>query len=87
MKKVPIIPPLLIDDHFDHSFANQCSLINNNSKFPLNRAYIMTSLLSSVNIKEDILNIQKSLDVNMTHGHYDISISMLKLSQNPFQNH
>ena len=47
----------------------------------------MTSLLNSVNIKEDILNIQKSLDVNMTHGHYDISISMLKLSQNPFQNH
>ena len=41
-----------------------------------------TSLLSSVNIKEsDILNILKSLDANKAHGHDDISIRMLKLSQ------
>ena len=41
-----------------------------------------TSLLSSTGIKEsDILNIQKSLNANKAHGHDDVSISMLQLSQ------
>ena len=39
-------------------------------------------MLSSVDIKDlDILNILKSLDPNKAHGHDDISIRMLKLSQ------
>ena len=90
-KKVPIIPPLLINDHFvsnfnekanyfNDFFVNQCSLINNHSKLPLNRASITTSFLSFVSIKEsDILSILKSLDANKAHGHDDISIRMLKL--------
>ena len=90
-KKVPIIPALLINthsgtnfsvkaNHFKDFFANQCSLINNHSKLPLNRVSITTSLLSSVKIKDsDILNILKSLDSNNAHGHDDISIRMLKL--------
>ena len=62
-------------------FANQCYLINNNSKLPLNRASFTTSILSSINIKEsDILNTLKSLDVNKVHGYDDISIRILKLS-------
>ena len=91
-KKVPIIPPLLINDHFvtklnekanyfNEFFVNKCSLINNHSKLPLNRDSVTTSLLSSVSIKEsDILSILKSLDTNKAHGHDDISIRMLKLS-------
>ena len=91
-RKVPIVPPLLINDHFvanlnekanhfNDFFVNQCSLINNQSKLPLNRDSITTSLLSFVNIKEsNILNILKSLDANKAHGHDDISIRMLKLS-------
>ena len=62
-KKVPIIPPLLINDnfvtnlnekayYFNEFFVNQCSLINNRSKLPLNRDSITTSLLSSVSIKD-----------------------------------
>ena len=78
-KKVPIIPPLLMNDHFVTSFsekanhfndvfANQCSLINNRSKLPMNRSSITTSLLRSVNIKESgILNIPKSSDANNAH--------------------
>ena len=39
-------------------------------------------MLSSIDIKEsDILNILKSLDANKAHGHDEISIRMLKLSQ------
>ena len=48
----------------------------------MDQAPYMTSLLSSVDIKEsDILNTLKSLDADKTHGHDDISIRMLKLSQ------
>ena len=91
-KKVPIIPALLISNHFvtnfnkksnylNGFFVNQFSLINNHSKLPLNRDSITTSLLSSVSIKEsDILSILKSLDANRAHGHDDISIRMLQLS-------
>ena len=50
-------------------------------KLPMDQASYMTSLLSSVDIKESgILNILKSLDANKAHGHDDISIRMLKLS-------
>ena len=48
----------------------------------MDQAPYTTSLLSSVYIKElDILNILKSVDPNKAHGHDDISITMLKLSQ------
>ena len=61
-KKVAIIAALLINDHsginfneksnhFKDFFANQCSLINNHNKLPLNRASTTISLLRSVNIK------------------------------------
>ena len=91
-KKVPITPPLLINDDFVTNFnekanwfndflANQSFLIKNNSKLPLNRSSVTTSLSSSVNIKESyILNILKSLDVNKAYGQDDFSIRMLKLS-------
>ena len=48
----------------------------------MDQAPYTTSLLSSVHIKEsNILNILKFLDDNKAHGHDDISIRMLKLSQ------
>ena len=90
-KKIPIIPPLLINDqlvtnfnkkanNFSKYFSNQCSAIDNSSKLQMEQAPYTTSLLSSVDIEEsDILNILKSL--NKAHGHDDISIRMLKLSQ------
>ena len=90
-KKFPIIPSLLVNyhfvansnekvNHFSDAFANQCSLINSHRKLTLDRASTTTSLLGSVNIKEsDILNILNSLDTKKSHGHDDISISMLEL--------
>ena len=50
-KKVPVIPPLLINNklisdfkvkanHFNHFFASQCILLNNNSKLPENQTYV-----------------------------------------------
>ena len=92
MEKIPIIPPLLINDqlvsnfnekeYFNKYFANQCSVIDNSSKLPTDQAPYTTSLLSSIDIKEsDILNILKPLDANKAHGHENISIRILKLFQ------
>ena len=92
-EKNPIIPPLLINDqlvtnfnekanNFNEYFSNQCSVTDNSCKLPMDQALYTTSLLRSFDIKEsDILNILKSLDVNKAHGHDDISIRMLNLSQ------
>ena len=92
-KKIQIIPPLLINDqlvtnfndranNFDEYFSNQCSVIDNSSKLLTDQAPYTTSLLSSIDVKEsNILNILESLDANKAHGHDDVSIRMLKLSQ------
>ena len=92
-KKIPIILPLHIYDqivtnfnekanNFNKYFSNQCSVIDNSSKLPTDQTPYTASLLSSTDIKDsDILNILKSLDANKAHGHDDISIRMLKLSQ------
>ena len=92
-KKMPIIPPLLINDQlvtnfdeknnsFDEYYSNQCSITDNSNKLPMDQGPYTTSLLTSLDIKEsDILNIQKSLDANKADGHGDISFRMLKLSQ------
>ena len=92
-KKIPIITPLLINNqlvtnfnkkvnNFNEYFSSHCSLIDNSSRLPTDQAPYVTPLLSSIDIKEsDILNILKSLDANKAHGHDEISIRMLKLSQ------
>ena len=82
-KKSPIVPPLLISNqlvtnfnkkanNFNEYFSNQCSVIDNSSKLPMDQAPHTTSLLSSVDVKKsDILNILKSLDVNKAYRHDD----------------
>ena len=92
-KKIPIIPPLLINDqlvtnfnnkanNFDEHSSNQYSVIDNSSKLLTDQAAYTTSLLSSLDIKKsDILDILESLDTNKVHGHDDISNRMLKVSQ------
>ena len=78
---MPIMHPLLINDHFvTNFFASQCSLINSNNKLSLNRVSSTTSMSSSVNVNEpDIFNILKSLDAAKAYRHNDISIKILKL--------
>ena len=56
-KKIPIIPPLLINDqlvtnfnekanNFNEHFSNQCSVIDNSSKLPIDQTPYTTSLLN-----------------------------------------
>ena len=90
-KKVPIIPPLLIDNkiisdfeakanHFNNLFASQCTPLNNNSKIPENQTYTTNTKLSFIKFEnKDIINIIRSLNVDKAHGHDNISIRMLKI--------
>ena len=90
-RKIPIIPPLLINDkletdfkkkshHFNAFFASECTPLIKNSALPDSVDYISTAKLSSVNFNNvDILKIIKSLNVNKAHGHDDIYIRMIML--------
>ena len=90
-KKVPIIPPLLINNeiisdfeakanHFNNFFASQCTPLNNNSKIPENQTYKTNTKLSLIKfMNKDIINIIRSLNEDKAHGYDNISIRMLKI--------
>ena len=90
-KTVPCITPLSENNEyitdfkkkaelFNSIFANQCSLINNNSQPPQTLSYKTKERLSSVKITDDdILKIIAKLDPNKAHGHDKISILMIKI--------
>ena len=90
-KKIPCIPPLYHDDKFvcdfeekskifNNYFAQQCSVINNNSTVPEKILYRTdASLAKIVFTADDIANIINILDSNKSLGHDNISIRMLKI--------
>ena len=90
-KKIPLIPPLLVDDKFvtdmktkanifNKFFAEQCIPLKNDSKRSSNQIFLTQSRLSSLDFSEDeILKIIRALNIHKTHGHDDISIRMIKI--------
>ena len=63
-----------------NAFLSQSNPLPNNSKLPENQTYITETKLSSFDIEdEDICKIIKALGINKAHGHYEVSIRMLKL--------
>ena len=90
-KKVPLIPPLLIDNElepdfklkanfFNKFFADKCIPIQNNSTIPRFTEYKSMSRFTKINFDdESLLKIVRSLDINKAHGHDDISIRMIKI--------
>ena len=90
-KKIPVIPPLLIDNNFvtdiqtkaniiNKFFADQCTPLKNNSLLPTNQIFLTQARLNSLVFKEEeIFKIIRSLNVNKAHGHDDISIRMIKI--------
>ena len=90
-KKIPLIPPLLIEDKFvtdiqtkanifNKFFAEQCSPLKNDSLLPLNQIFLTQSRLNSLDFNEDeIIKIIRALNVNKAHGCDDISIRMIKI--------
>ena len=90
-KKIPLIPPLLVNDKFvtdmkakadilNKFFAKQCTPLKNDSKIPINQIFLTQSRLSSLGFNEDeILKIIRALNIHKAHGHDDISIRMIKI--------
>ena len=90
-KKIPCIPPLLHQDKFvtdfkekanifNYFFANQCSIVSNNSELPVTLTRKTHESLSTIDFStDDILKIIRNLDPNKAHGHDMISIRMIKI--------
>ena len=88
-KKVPYIPPLLVNDEivtefeakantFKKYFASQCATIN--SVLPSTLNYLTDDKLSSFNISSEfIFQLIKNLDQNKAHGNDEIPVKTLKL--------
>ena len=85
-KKIPLIPPLLIDYKFvtdaqskgnisNKFFADQCTALKNDSVLPTNQIFLTQARLGSLDFNEgDFLKIMRALNVNEAQGHNDISI-------------
>ena len=90
-KKIPIIPPLLIDDKFvtdiqmkanifNKFFADKCTPLKNNSVLPKSQIFLTQSRLSTLDFnEEELIKIIRNLNVHKAHGHDDISIRMIKM--------
>ena len=90
-KKIPIIPPLLVNDNFitnflekanlfNEFFSKQCQPLQNNSTLPKSNTCHTENRLNDITFdNEKLLKIIQSLDANKAHGYDGISIRMLKL--------
>ena len=90
-RKVPLIPPLVINnkleadfkrkaDHFNNFFASKCTPLKNDSVLPTLLEHDSEARFSKISFSDDqILKILRALDINKAHGHDEISIRMLKL--------
>ena len=90
-KKIPVIPPIFSNNQiitdfqtkaniFNEHFSNQCTVISNNSVFPVNFQSLTNDELISIDIREEnILKIIRNLNSAKAHGYDAISIAMLKI--------
>ena len=61
------------------SFADQCSIVTNNSELPAILTKKTRESLSTINFStDDILKIIRNLDPNKAHGHDMIIIRMIE---------
>ena len=65
---------------FNEYFAEQCTLLKNNSVLPINQTFLTQSRLTSLDFSEDkILKIIRAFNIHEAHDHDDISIRMIKI--------
>ena len=91
-RKIPLIPPLLVNNNFITDFKEKANLFNEffcKHSTPVANDSTLATLLETPNetlspleiIASDIGKIVKALKVNKAHGHDEISIRMLKLCE------
>ena len=90
-RKIPVIPPLFVNNNFisdfkvkaelfNDFFSKQCSVIANNSTLPMESLSLCQSSLFSIECNaDDVLKLIRLLNPNKSHGHDNISVKMLKL--------
>ena len=90
-KRVPVIPPLLVNNKFvtdfkvkanifNDFFSKQCTPLANGSKLPENQVYLTNSRINSVPFSDDLVaNMIRKLNVDKAHRRDDISIVMIKI--------
>ena len=91
-RRIPLIPPLLVNNSFvtdfkekanlfNEFFFKQCTPVANDSTLPTLLETPNETLSPIEIIASDIGKIIKALKVNKAHGHDEISIRMLKLCE------
>ena len=91
-RKIPLIPPLLVNNSFvtdfkekanlfNESFCKQCTLVPNDTTLPKLLVTPNETLSSLDIIASDIVKIIIALKVNKAHGHDEIFIRILKLCE------
>ena len=90
-KKIPIIPPLLIDNKFvtdiqtkanifNKFFADQCTPLKNGSVLPKSQTALTQSILCTLHFdEEELMKIIRNLNVHKAHGYDDISLRVIKI--------
>ena len=89
--KIPLIPPLLVDNKhvtdiktkaniFNEYFAEQCTLLKHSSVLTIIQTFLTLSRLTFLDFnEEEILKIISALDIHRARGHDDISIRIIKV--------
>ena len=98
-KRIPIIPPLLIDNKFVIDIQTKVNIFNkffakeyippkNDSVLPKSQAYLTQWRLCFLDLnKDEILKIIRALNIKKAHGHDDISNKLIEFVTNPYWNH
>ena len=65
---------------FNTFFVDQCTPLKNNSVLPTKQLFLTQARLGTLDFNEgEILKIIRVLNINIAHGHDDISIRMIKI--------
>ena len=68
-------------NYFNKFFASKCTPPSNSSSLPSSLDLQTEARITSINLSDnDILKIIRSLYINKAHGHDDISVRMVKIS-------
>ena len=90
-RKVPVIPPLLIDNefisnfktkanYFNKFFNQQCTAISTDSSIPSSVSLATNEAVTTVNFDEQLISkLIVALNPNKAHGHDGLSIRMLQV--------